>query len=327
MITAHRLALAGQWVPLIGGLLVGVGIAVAATARSLARQRRVRDLRQVLDLQSLTSSVPDPAATSSLLARTGTLAERALGEGSLTWARRVLERSDWSLSPGEFAVVSAVAGFTGGSLGLFVSGIPLALLLAVIAACLPYVAALRSVNRRRRAFDEQFPSLLDLIAGSLESGASVGQALQLVVEEADEPVASEFGRVLAATRMGVPLAEAMTVASERIGSPDLAMTVQAIVVQQRTGARLADVLRVVARTMRDRFELGRELHALTAEGRLSAYILGGLPFALAGVLLFVNPHYLSPLFHDAIGYLLLMVSGVLMSVAFVWMRRIVKVEV
>ena len=315
-------------IPILGGLLVAVGIIIASVARAFANERRVRDLRAALDLQTLsTPSTADPAETSSLLARSGLLAERALGEGALTWARHVLERSDWSLSAGEFAVVTGAAATLGAGLGWLSGGMALAVLGAAVGGGAPYAFAVRSVTRRRRAFDEQFPALLDLLAGSLESGAGVAQALQLVVEEADEPASSEFGRVLAATKIGVPLGEALTTASERIGSKDLAWTVQAILVQQRTGGRLADILRIVARTMRDRFELHRELHALTAEGRLSAYILGGLPFALAGLLLIVNPHYLSPLFHDPLGYLLIGGAGALMLVAFTWMSRIVRVEV
>lgn len=314
--------------PVIGGLLVGVGLLVATLARARADSRRVRDLRQVLDLESISPAAgSDPERTSSLLARSGLLAERALGDNALTWARRVLERSDWALSPGEFAVVTGAVTVMAGAVGFLMGGLLFALILGGVAACAPYAAAVRSVVRRRRAFDEQFPALLDLLAGSLESGASVGQALQLVVEEVDEPAASEFGRVLAATKMGRPLGEALTAAADRIGSTDLTWTVQAIVVQQRTGGRLADVLRIVARTMRNRFELQRELRALTAEGRLSACILGGLPFALAGLLLMVNPHYLNPLFHDPLGLLLVAGAGALMLVAFAWMSRIVKVEV
>lgn len=315
-------------ISVIGGLLVGIGLFVAIAARGRANERRVRDLRQVLDLESLSSSAgADPQHTSTLLARSGLLAERALSENALTWARRVLDRSDWALSPGEFAVVTGAAGVLGGALGYVLGGLLLAVMFGAVGALLPYGAAVRSVAKRRQAFDDEFPDLLDLLAGSLEAGAGVAQALQLVVEEADEPAASEFGRVLAATQMGVPLGDALMTAADRIGSADLMWTVQAIVVQQRTGGRLADVLRIVARTMRNRSELKRELRALTAEGRLSAYILGGLPFAMAGLLMIVNPNYLNPLFHDPIGYVLVGGAGSLMLMAFAWMRRIVKVEV
>lgn len=316
-------------IPLLGGLLVGIGLLVVFVGKVRADSRQVRDLRAVLDLQSLTPSRPELAEeTSSLLARSGLMAERALGEASV-FARcaHVLDRSDWTLSAGEFAVVSAITG----GFGLAIGGLSVGVLGAIAGAAFgltaPYALVLRSVRKRRVAFDAEFPGVLDLVAASLESGASVAHALQLVVDEADEPAAGEFGRVLTATRMGATLPEALADAADRIGSTDLDWTVTAITVQQRTGGKLADVLRIVARTMRERAETTREMAALTAEGKLSAYILGGLPFLLAGFLLLANPRYLGPLVHDPVGVGMLVIAGFLMLVGFGWMRRIVRVEV
>jgi tight adherence protein B len=316
-------------IPALGALLVAVGAIAAVIARNAANGRRVRDLRSVLELQTLSSPHPDDAdATSSLLARSGVVAERALGEASvLARIATLLDRSDWTLTAGEFAVTTAVVGGFGGILGFFLGGIVVALLLALAAGAAPYLLMLQSVTKRRVAFEEQFPGVLDLIAASLESGSSVVRALELVVEEADEPTASEFGRVLASTRMGMELSEALAVMSERLGSRDVDWTVQAITVQQRTGGKLAEILRIVARTMRGRSEVVRELQTLTVEGRLSAVILGALPFLIALVMLIVNPGYLTPLFHQTIGLAMVTVAGVLMLAGFVWMRKIIRVEI
>ncbi len=314
--------------PAVAALLVGVGILMVFVARASAARRRVRDLRQAIDLYALDSpDVEDAPQTSALLARSGLIAERAMGERWIARVKRVLERSDWALSPGELVVVSLAAGVIAGAFGALVQGVLLGVGLAAVGLVVPYAAVVRSVARRRRAFDEQFPDLLDLLAGSLEAGASVTQALQLVVEESDEPAASEFGRVFAATAIGMPLTEALATAAQRLGSSDLDWTVQAISVQHRTGGRLADILRIVAATMRDRAEVQRELRALTAEGRLSGYVLGGLPFVLAGLLLLLNPRYLQPLLDDPLGWLMLGGAGTLMLAAFAWMRTIVKVVV
>jgi tight adherence protein B len=241
--------------------------------------------------------------------------------------RGVLDRSDWRLSAGEFAVVSAVVGVLGALLGWLLAGAALALPLACVAAVTPYLFVLRSVTKRKVTFEAQFPDVLDLIAASLESGASLAHALQLVVDEADQPTADEFGRVLTATRVGTPLPEALAALSERLGSTDVDWTVRAITVQQRTGGKLAEILRIVARTMRERAEIQREVRTLTVEGRWSAYILGSLPFAVAAVLLTINPHYMSPLFHDPIGVAMIAGAGLLMLCGLVWMRFIVRVEV
>jgi tight adherence protein B len=314
---------------LVAALMVAGGISAAVFARVASNQRRVKDLRAALDLQSLEPARPEDAErTSSLLARSGLAAERALGDVDLLQRiRSLLDRSDWTLTAGEFAVTTLIGAVFAAILGFFLGGAVLALILALAAAVAPYALVVRSVDKRKKQFEEQFPEVLDLIAASLESGASVMRALELVVDEADEPTASEFGRVLTATRMGTDLSEALAIMSERLGSRDVDWTVQAITVQQRTGGRLADILRIVARTMRGRAEVKREVDALTVEGRLSAVILGALPFLIALVMLVVNPSYLKPLFHQTIGLVMVGVAGALMLVGFAWMRRIVRVEV
>ncbi|HVS67239.1 MAG TPA: type II secretion system F family protein [Mycobacteriales bacterium] len=313
----------------VAALMVAGGILAAILARVAGSRRRVEDLRAALDLQSLEPARPENAErTSSLLARSGLAAERALGDlDFLQRVRSLLDRSDWSLTAGEFAITSLVGAVIAAALGFFIGGPVLALIFAVVAAITPYLLVVRSVDKRKKAFEEQFPEVLDLIAASLESGASVMRALELVVEESEEPTASEFGRVLTASRMGTDLSEALASMSERLGSRDVDWTVQAISVQQRTGGRLADILRIVARTMRGRAEVKREVDALTVEGRLSAIILGALPFLIALVMLIVNPSYLKPLFHETVGLVMVGVAGALMLVGFAWMRRIVRVEV
>jgi tight adherence protein B len=223
--------------------------------------------------------------------------------------------------------VSLAAGALGCVVGFLAGSPPLAVLLLLVGVAGPYALVVRSVSRRRAKFDDQLPDILDLLAASLQSGAGISAALELVVAEAAEPAAGEFGRVLNATRVGESLVDALQTMADRLDSRDLVYTVQAIAVQQRTGGKLAEVLSVVAEFMRSRFELKRELRALTAEGRLSAIILGGLPFAIGGVISLTSPEYLRPLYTTGIGAVMLIGAGVLMLGAFVAMARIVRIEV
>jgi tight adherence protein B len=312
----------------LAALLVLGGLGLAGYALSRRDQRRVHDLREILELSYLDDGTElDPKDASSLLARSGALAERALeGTDLLTKLRTTVQRSDWTVKPGELVAISLALAVIGAIVGFLATPV-LGAILAVIGLVGPFALVSRSVNTRTRRFEAQFPDILDLIAASLESGASVQQALELVVAEADEPAASEFGRVLAATRLGSPLVDALEEMSARLESRDLAWTVQAIIVQQRTGGRLAEVLRIVADVMRGREEVRREISALTAEGRLSAYILSALPVIFAMFLAVVRPDYLHPLISTAVGILMLGVSGVLLVVAYVAMIRIVKIEV
>lgn len=319
---------------LLGATLAASGLGVGLVAHGLRKGRKVSNLKALLEtayLEELGKPMGGPdrqVDVRKLVAHTTQAAERALAGTQLLGSIRVkIERSDWKLSPGEFVSVSLVLAGAGVAVGLLTGSIPLAVLLAGFATVGPFLLVSRSVERRKRRFEEQLPDVLELIASSLEAGGGVSRALEMVVGEADEPAAGELARVLSATRLGIPLVEALQEMRERLGSRDLAWTVQAIIVQQRTGGRLADVLRVVASFMRSREEIRRDLRALTAEGRLSAYVLGALPFFLATVLLFVNPTYLNPLFTTAMGWAMTGGAGVMMGVSFVLMKKIVKVEV
>jgi tight adherence protein B len=309
-------------------LLVLAGVGSAAFAMSARDRRRVANLREVLELTYLDDQPISAAEAGNLLTRSGVLAERMLsGSSLLQRIGGVVERSDWKLSAGELCAVSAAAAGLGLLVGSLAVSVPVGIVLAILGVVTPLALAHRSVKRRMVAFDAQLPEILDLVASSLESGQSVAQAVELVVAEVDEPAASEFAKVLTASRLGVPFVDALQEMAERIGSRDLDWCVQAIVVQQRTGGRLADVLRIVAEVMRSREELRRELRALTAEGRISAYVLTALPVLFAMFLAVARPSYIAPLFTTAFGVVMVVGAVVSMVISYVAMMRIVRIEV
>jgi tight adherence protein B len=244
--------------------------------------------------------------------------------GSLT---RELARAGIPYSPAEFLAAAAIVSAI---LGLF-AGVVWSPLLGVVAAAAVAGAARAWVrlraNRWGTRFDAQLPEAFDLLAASLEAGSSLPQAMALVAEEGEPPVAEEFAQVLSETRLGVPLTEAFQASVERVGSRDYAWCVQAVGIQQEFGASLAGVLRTLGEFMRWRQELKREVSALTAEGRVSAYVLIGLPFAVAGFFWLTNPGYLGALVTSPLGWGMLASAGVLMAIGSAWMLRIVKVEV
>jgi tight adherence protein B len=314
---------------IVAGLLVLVGVGAATYAFTQRRARRVADLKQVLEMTYLDQAGgADARTTGALLARSGELAERALGRTRLLdRLADVVRRSQWNISPGELVVVSVLGAVIGAVVGAVIGGVVFAIVLAAIVLVTPYLLCSRAVRKRLRRFETQLPDVLDLLAASLEGGAGVAQALEVVAQEAEEPVASEFGQALNATRLGIPLAEALEEMASRLGSTDLHWTVRAIVVQQQTGGKLADVLRIVSGVMRSREEIRRETAALTAEGRLSAYILGALPVLLFGFLALVRRDYIRPLYTTGAGAAMLILAVVLMGISFVAMRKIVRIEV
>ena len=181
--------------------------------------------------------------------------------------------------------------------------------------------------RRCAAFADQLPDMLQLIASSLRSGFSLAQALDGVVREGAQPAASEFARALTEARLGLELEDALDQMADRMKSQDLEMVVMAVRISRDVGGNLAEVLLTTMRTMRDRAQLKRQIRALSAEGRLSAYILIALPILVAGGFALARPDYLRPLYTVPAGVAMLVVAVLGVVIGSWWMSRIVKVEV
>jgi tight adherence protein B len=182
------------------------------------------------------------------------------------------------------------------------------------------------IARRRTAFAEQLPDLLQLVASSLQSGFSLAQGLDAVVREGSKPASGEFARALSQARIGVDLTDALHRVADRMSCLDLRWAVMAIRIQREVGGHLAEVLTTTVGTMRERSQLRRHVKALSAEGRLSAYILVALPVVIAGWLFASNPAYMRPLYSSAAGIAMLALAGLLIGVGALWMRKVIKVE-
>ena len=183
------------------------------------------------------------------------------------------------------------------------------------------------IRRRRAAFAEQLPDLLQLTASSLKSGFSLLQALDAVVREGAQPAAAEFSRALAEARLGGDLEDCVEMIANRMDSADLRWTVMAIRIQRGIGGNLAEVLTTIAGTIRERGFLRRQVRALSAEGRLSAYILVALPVLVGGWLFIADRTYMRPLYTTHVGLLMLGVAIALVVVGSLWMRKMIRLEV
>jgi tight adherence protein B len=182
-------------------------------------------------------------------------------------------------------------------------------------------------SRREAAFLGQLPDTLQLLAGSLQAGYSLPQAMDSVIREAKPPIATEFNRALIETRLGLPAEEALDGIAARTHSRDFSWIVMAIRIQREVGGNLAELLGTVAETLRERERLHRQIRTLSAEGRLSAVILAALPFVFTGYLLVKQPTYLEPLYTTPFGLLISGTGLVLLLTGIEWMRRAIKVVV
>ncbi len=297
--------------------LVGVGLSQASSAR----RRRVAD---ALDL-TLAQETKPTAALALALERSVKWAEtRTEGTPFREQMLVRLERARIGLRPEEYFLIWAAVPAV---VGLIAGGLLWALLLGVIGALVPPAVVARRTTTWRRDFEAQLPDVLDLVASSMEAGHSLLTALQLVGEDASEPMGSEINRVLSETEVGRPLLEALDAMSRRIDVQDLEWTVEGIRIQSEVGGRLSEMLRTLAGFMRAREEVRRELRALTAEGKLSAWVLGGLPILMLVFMAFAARDYITPLFTETAGRIMLAFAAVLMVGSGLVMRKIVDVEV
>lgn len=230
--------------------------------------------------------------------------------------------SEWVLVHLGILVVSGLVGVLVGGGSLIVG-----VLFMLVGGVLPWVWLGVKAGKRMAAFNAQLPDTLQLISGSLSAGLSLAQALDTVVREGADPVAGEFNRVLVEARLGVPLEDAMGHVTERFPSRDFEWIVMAIKIQRQVGGNLAELLDTVAATMREREYLRRQVKSLSAEGRLSCYVLGGLPPVFLVYLLLTQRDYVMPLFTEPLGWLMLIGAGVMLAAGVFWMSRLVKVEV
>lgn len=242
---------------------------------------------------------------------------------------RALDGAGSDLKPAEWLLLHIVLAVGVTLLGLLLGrgGVVVGLLFLALGLVGPWLYLSLRRSQRRRRFAEALPDTLQLMAGSLSAGLSLPQTVDTVVREGAEPIAGEFRRALVETRLGVDVEDALEGIAARFDSPDFGWVVMAIRIQRQVGGNLAELFNTVAATLRERQYLRRQVGALSAEGRLSAWIIGGLPPVFMLYLLLTNAAYLHPLFHDPRGIVMLLFGVVWLGIGVWWMSRIVKVEV
>jgi tight adherence protein B len=255
---------------------------------------------------------------------TGRIAERV---GLLNRVEEKLEQADLPVRPTEAIFFYGAAVFFVFVAAFLLLGLPPALVLTLITLVGPVAfLELRRV-RRVKTFEAQLPDVLNLFAGSMRAGFSFAQALEAVAEETPEPSRRELARCFTESRLGRPIEDALEDSANRMHSVDLMWAVMAIRIQREVGGNLAELLDTVANTMTERERLSREIQALTAEGRLSAWILGIFPPAFALILYVVQPNYMVVLFQSGIGILAIIVSAIMAGIGFFWLRKLMQIDV
>jgi tight adherence protein B len=332
------LALAG--VAALAIVLIAVG--VATSGGSGISDRLERYAAKPKDASATASSgqggVAELIATSQALNNLNRVVEQRDFGANLA---RDIARADLHLKPSEFLMIW-VASVIGIPLVMLLLspllpplGNPLFLLLGgFIGFMLPRFWLARRKNGRLGAFNKQLPDTITLIANALRAGSSFLQAIELVVRESRPPISTEFSRVIREVNLGLPFDQALENMVRRVRSDDLELMATAISIQHQVGGNLAEILDSIAYTIRERVRIKGEIRTLTAQQRLSGYVVAGLPIGIAAFLFVAAPGFMKPMFANPpailglpAGVVILMIGGFMMFLGFMAIRRIVDIEV
>jgi tight adherence protein B len=248
-----------------------------------------------------------------------------------TWSSRLRDfvaQAGMNTKPAKLLLMSAVIGL-GSYLITKMSypQFPVALLAAVIAAIIPFSVVAFRRRRRLRKFEEHFPEALDLLGRAVRAGHAFTTGLEMIAKESSEPVAGEFRATFEEQNFGLPLRDALLNMTERVPMVDVRFFVTALLIQKETGGNLAEILDGLARVIRDRFRIHREVKTRTAQGRLTAAILISLPPLMMLMLEVINPHYMRIMFDDPAGTMILGVAVTMQLVGSMLLWKIIHFEV
>jgi len=320
--------------PVVLMFLVGVGLvlggyaAITQVPGVLARRRLDRRLRDV--------STPEASATrdagSNLVMKQGDGAlpavERVIARTAAgSWLHALIQQSGVQTSPSAVLVTAVVLAIGCGLAASLVFHAAVAPLAAAAGGFLPFGFLLQRRSARMNAFEEQFPEALDLMARALRAGHAFQTSLGMAADEMKAPVGPEFKRTFDQQNYGLPLRDALTQLSERMPLLDVRFFVTAVLIQRETGGNLSEILENLGHVVRERFKIRRQVRVYTAHGRFTAFVLLSLPAALAIALMFINPDHMQLLFKERMGQTMLVGAMVMQAVGFVWIRKVIKIEV
>ncbi len=315
----------------LGACFVAVFFVTSFLMGTRARTQRDRKLAErLLGRRGKSTSQTDVPSTTQYMpeaiAQVGQRFATATGFSAKLDDR--LERAGLPVASGEFVALTAVSALVGGVVAaIFLLNVVFVLVIAALAGLIPNLWLRRAEKKRKSALIEQLADTMAILASSLRAGYSFLQALDTVSKEIGEPSATEFQRVVAEIRLGRPVEDALIAMGERVDSDDLRWAVIAINVQRQVGGNLAEVLDIVAATVRERAYIRRQVQVLSAEGRISVGILSAIPFFLLIYIAIVNPDYIKPLFTTTPGLILVVGGGLCMGLGIYIMTRMIKIDV
>lgn len=256
------------------------------------------------------------------------LAKRILPNPEILKAR--LEATGKNLTIGKYLGMSLVFGMLGAGAYILFVDLPVVaapLVGVCVGGFIPHFLVKRWINKRQDNFVNDLPEALDMIVRGVKSGLPVAETINVVAEEMQGVISEEFKRVMEDTRVGMTLEAALWAAAQRLNAQEFKFFVVVLTVQRETGGNLAETLENLSELVRSRKQMKLKVKAMSSEARASQYILGGLPFAIMGLLLLVSPEYILTLFTTDAGHIILMIGGTLLFMGWFVMGRMVNFEI
>jgi tight adherence protein B len=309
------------------GAVVGGYAAVVYLPGYLAQRRmnqRLMDVSTPFQAEGDEASIVVRAKDSSL-----PILERLVTRiGASNWLQRTIDQSGMKTSPGAIVLMAVVLGLVAGlAADIFVHQPLLTPLAAGVGAALPFLLLIRARNKRMKRFEEQFPEALDLLSRALRAGHAFQTAMGMVGDELKDPVGPEFKKTFEQQNFGLPLKDALHQLSERVPILDVRFFVTAVLIQRETGGNMSEILDNLAHVVRERFKILRQVRTHTAHGRFTALVLLSLPPFLAAALTFIAPDHMELLFTHQMGQMMLVVAIIMQTIGFIWIRKVIKIEV
>jgi tight adherence protein B len=263
-----------------------------------------------------------------MLSRSDTMQRLLLTLPHVQTLDRIIVQSGLSVTLGDVILLTLLFGGAGVFVPMYLGrGLLFGILLGCILAALPTLYIFRARTKRMQRLENQLPDAIDLMGRAMRAGHAFPNALKMVGEEMSDPIGSEFRTLFDEINYGVRLEDALLNLLERVPSTDLQYFVVALLIQRETGGNLAELLDNISAIVRARIKLMGEIRTLSAEGRLSAWILSLLPFATALMINIVNPGFMTVLWNDPAGLKLIYFALFMMAFGIWWMSRIIKIRV
>jgi tight adherence protein B len=311
----------------VSALVAGAGVYAMRLPEILANRRMAKRLHEVSKRDEVDDGRPQASFIRESKAGPLPALDKAFS-GKNSSLARLIEQSGVVVAPSTIVLASMMIALACSVIALAFFKQPFLWPLAAAAgAMMPWLWLRHRRSSRLKRFEEQFPEALDLLSRAIRAGHAFQTAMGMCADELPAPVGAEFKKSFDQQNFGLPLKDTLYEMTERVPILDVKFFVTAVLIQRETGGNLAEILDNLAHVVRERFKILRQVRVHTAHGRFTGYVLLALPAALGVALSFINPEHMDLLFREPMGQAMILGAIVMQTIGYIWIRKVIKIEV